>query len=592
MTFQARPYQVEADLRIGAAWERPPGGREPLVVHATGLGKTELGLHVAVTRFLDLGGRVLWVAHREELVNEPADRLLRHWPRHGLAAGVVKAQRDHCDASFVCASVQTLARPKRMERLLRHGAFDLVVIDEAHHSTSPQYLDVIRGVRAPHTRLLGLTATADRDDGADLGQLWEPAHHMSILDGIGGGWLVEPYTVVRPLPELDLTLVTGRRDYDDAEAAAALLKAHVVENTVAALSEVHRAQRLPRLDHERVMTARGRCGVVFTHTIEQAQLTAAALKAAGWKAAWMSGDTPREERRRLLRAARQGHIEVMCNAGVLMEGTDVPRWSFVVLARAFGSWVFYVQGVGRGLRLHPESGKGDCLLIDLVAATREHSLIGAPVFLGSACAHDWEERPEGGGVCKRDNCGAKIACFKARGPHVWGPNKRCKVCDREQCPNNPEGNGHEWGERQPDHSRMCNFCEAVLRDPLAGLVARDREPVDDSALLHLNGLHPETWAVDIGEHGTLLWAGTRSPDAWQSWWFAPGAEEPRSLTNTPVEGWYAWALAKDLVRRGRRVLDAARGREVYGGHERIEDQEAARARARELAIRAGVARAC
>ena len=185
------------------------------------------------------------------------------------------------------------------------------------------------------------------------------------------------------------------------------------------------------------MSARGRSCLVFTATIDQARRTAEALREAGWKARHVSGKTPKSERRRLLAAFQRGLIDVLCNAAVLTEGTDLPRASCVVFARPTRSWSLFVQCVGRGLRLF--DGKEDCFVLDLAGATEDHSLISAPVLIGgSRCPkspngnHDLHpaENPQEGAKCS--HCGKKVPCGVNLGAHTYDKHHKCSGCGRPQ----------------------------------------------------------------------------------------------------------------------------------------------------------------
>jgi hypothetical protein len=70
-------------------------------------------------------------AHRDELLRQAAAKIALADPALVLAVGFVAAQRDDVGAPVVIASVQTLARANRLNRLPRH--FDTVIVDEAHH---------------------------------------------------------------------------------------------------------------------------------------------------------------------------------------------------------------------------------------------------------------------------------------------------------------------------------------------------------------------------------------------------------------------------------------------------------------------------
>lgn len=584
MTF--RPYQLEAQQAVRDAWELAlPGDPHPMLVMSTGSGKTEtaLGLVLDAVR---AGQRVVWLAHREELVLQPYQRWCRGWPDLAHRVGVVQAGRDDFDRQVVFASVPTLVVSERLERLLAAGSVDLVVVDEAHHSPSRSHAQVIERLLEGGARAVALTATPDREDNLDLGQFWEICFAYGITDAIDDGWLVPPYSIVHRLPDLDLSKVSGRRDYDDAELGAALLAARVVEHTVEAMEQAHLAVRLPERDDTAELTARGRGTLVFTATIEQAHLTAEALRKAGWRAQPISGETPRDQRARLLRAFEKGDLDVLCNAAVLTEGTDLPRASCLVLARPTRSWSLYTQMIGRGLRLHglPKThpgnnahhpdykaagGKSECLVIDLAGATEEHSLVSAPVLIGgSRCpaspngAHAFEAAPdEVGGICV--HCERRVRCLRAAlaggtGSHEWDREGRCKHCDQPQCPESPNDR-HLWipdfdGEKP---RRMCMYCPATTADPLGSMVGtqrKERDEVAPAAWLRLRDLEPVTCAVHLEEHGSLF-VVEGDADRWRPFWVPRRGRRARPITPGPVPGEQVRALVDDIVRRAARVRD-------------------------------------
>lgn len=581
-----RPYQIEAQEAVRDAWMLSlPGDPHPMLVLATGTGKTETALGL-VLEAAERGERVVWLAHREELVDEPLARLVRNWPEVGKRGGIVRAERDEYHRQLVFASIPTLAtNAARLERLIATGGVDLLVVDEAHHSPSRSHSAVIERLLEGGGRALALTATPDRDDGLDLSTWWEIVYAYGIVDAIDDGWLVPPYSAVSRLPNLDLSQISGRKDYDDAELGAALLAAQVVEHTVEAMGRAHLARRLPDGDDERELTARGRSTIVFTATIEQAELTAAALRAAGWSARAISGETPKDQRRRLLRAFKAGEVEVLCNAAVLTEGTDLPRASCLAFARPTRSHTLFTQMVGRGLRLfglpkthaannahHLEykavGGKAECLVIDLAGATEEHSLVAAAVLIGgSRCngspngLHDFVAKGATAGACTW--CEKKIACLEAAlaggtGGHEWDPDARCKHCGVAQCPESPTGR-HAW---TPDFNgevprRACSWCPAVVADPLGSMVGprkkREDEDPAPAAWLRLRSLQPTTVAVHLDRHGSLY--VVEVDDGFRPYWVPKRGRRARPITPRPVAGDDVRALVDDIVRRAAKVRD-------------------------------------
>ncbi len=606
-TFEIRPYQSEAHEAIRAMWPE-----SALVVMSTGTGKTSTALSLAVSDFLGKGLRVVWLAHREELLDQPMDTLRRYWPHHAANAGIVQASRDAADAQCVFASVDTLAVPHRLAAVPAHEIPDLLVVDEAHHSTSPTHTAAIDALTGPNTRRLGLTATADRADGADLSAQWEIAFSYSIDRAIREGFLVPPYAAVSRLPDLDLSGVSGRMDYDDAELAAALLKAGIVDHCVATMSETMLAKRLPERDSDAYLTARGRSCLVFTPTIEVARLIAEALCGDGWKARYISGKTPKADRRRLIGAFRKGLIDVLCNAAVLTEGTDLPIASCVVQVRPTRSWSLYIQTTGRGLRLFP--GKERCYILDLAGCTEDHSLIAAPVLIGgSRCEkspdgqHTFEAMPKSEkGKCV--HCGRKIACFKLLGAHNFTEDHQCSGCGRARCVGSDDRQ-HHWLP-QADHTRLCLGCAVSIPDPLAGLLKKRGDDPVEARWVRVVGVIPETWVVDVGTHGMLFVQGDRASELWTPIWLKKGGRKPRPLTSEPIPKAYVRAYADDLVRRDLRTA-AQKG----GGSGRVStamewdarslgiarwkyrtrgecEVEMLRARARKRALKTGIATRC
>ncbi|MEE8300942.1 MAG: DEAD/DEAH box helicase family protein, partial [Candidatus Tectomicrobia bacterium] len=155
--LELRSYQTESLMAIDEAVAR--GITRPLLALPTGTGKTVVFAHLVARR----PGRTLILVHREELVWQAYDKLTQIAP--DIPVGIVKAERDETDAPCVIASVQTVSRKSRLERL--PADFATVIVDEAHHSVAASYRRVLThvGSFAPDGPLtLGVTATPQRGD--------------------------------------------------------------------------------------------------------------------------------------------------------------------------------------------------------------------------------------------------------------------------------------------------------------------------------------------------------------------------------------------------------------------------------------------
>jgi superfamily II DNA or RNA helicase len=386
-----RPYQDEALARVDEAVRR--GVRSLLGVAATGLGKTVIFCALAER----IGGRTLILAHRDELVRQAAAKVREVWPEADV--GIVQGNANDVRAKVVVASVQTIAREKRLaalanawenESLYPVDPFSLVVIDEAHHAAADSYRSIIAALRAgdkgcrcgtPHDAngevspcpmtypgpiLFGVTATPDRGDGQGLDDLFEEIPFAyDILWGIRSGYLSDLRGMAVRLADFAASdLKVKRGDYDAGDAGRLLEAAGAPRLIVSAWQE----------------HASDRPTVCFAPTVALARLIADEYRKQGVSAVMLSGETPISDRRQLLDDFARGNIRVVVNCGVLTEGFDEPSVSCIVVARPTRSRALYAQMVGRGTRRHPE--KTDCLVLDVVGVSDDLSLVTVPTLFG------------------------------------------------------------------------------------------------------------------------------------------------------------------------------------------------------------------
>lgn len=328
--MQLRDYQTLAVERIFAAWTE---ARSTLLVMATGLGKT-VTLAEVIRRAVANGGRAMLLAHREELIWQGARKIKAVT---GIECGIEMADYATNDTVFgqhqvVVGTVQTVGN-----RLAKFDPdeFSVVVVDEAHHAVAQSYTKILK--HFGRSNILGVTATPDRADEAALGKAFESvAHVYEILDGINDGWLtpIEQQTV--HVEDLDLSNVrTTAGDLNGADLARVL-------ETEKALHEIAG----PTYE-----LADGRKTLVFAASVAQAERLAEILnRHQPGSAQWISGETPKEVRRRLLRGFADGAFQFLVNCAVLTEGFDEPSIEVVAVARPTKSRALYAQIVGRGTR--------------------------------------------------------------------------------------------------------------------------------------------------------------------------------------------------------------------------------------------------
>lgn len=346
MGQELRPYQQQARERIHAEWEN--GHARTLLVLPTGTGKTIVFASVAADQ-VRAGDRVLILAHRGELLEQAADKLQRST---GLVSAVEKAESTCLDSWFrvVVGSVQTLQRTARLERFPQ-DYFGTIIIDEAHHAITDGYrriLDYFSGAK-----VLGVTATPDRGDMRNLGEVFDSlAFEYKLTDAIKEGYLCKIMAQTIPL-QLDITSVTmSGGDYAVGDLGTAL------------------DPYLEQIAAEMARRCKSRKTVVFLPLIKTSQKFRDLLNAHGFRAAEVNGQS--DDRRQVLADFDAGKYNVLCNSMLLTEGWDCPSVDCVVVLRPTKVRSLYSQMVGRGTRLSP--GKTDLLLLDFLWMTDKHEL--------------------------------------------------------------------------------------------------------------------------------------------------------------------------------------------------------------------------
>lgn len=338
MRQQLRPYQIAAlqqtrDL-IRADKQRI------LIVAPTGAGKTTIAAEI-IHGAVEKGSRVLFLAHRKELIDQCSKRL-DEW---GVDHGVVQAShwRTRPGMPVQVASVQSYANRIADGRIKADAA--LIIVDEAHRSMAPSYQRLIAA--HPDAVTLGLTATPVRQDGQGLGEIYQELILVAQPDElVRDRFLIEP--TIYSGADVDVSgLRRSRHDYLEQDVAKLMDRPKLIGDVVS---------------HHKRIVGRGKRTVVFAASVEHSGHLVASFAAAGIPAAHVDAETTREIRDVRLGQLRSGDIEVLCNVGILTEGWDLPSLDAAILARPTRSIGLYLQMIGRVLR--PAPGKARALVLD------------------------------------------------------------------------------------------------------------------------------------------------------------------------------------------------------------------------------------
>ncbi len=343
---ELRPYQSEAKAAVFGQWEQ--GIQKTLLVLPTGCGKTIVFAKLSED-CVRKGERVLILAHRGELLEQAADKILKAC---GLTCAVEKAEQS-CIGSWyriTVGSVQTLMREKRLNQF-DTDYFDTIIIDEAHHCISDSYQKILQYFST--AKVLGVTATPDRGDMKNLGTVFESlAYEYTLPQAIREGYLSPIKAMTIPL-QLDLTgVATQAGDYKASDLDSAL------------------DPYLYRIAEEMKKHCANRKTVVFLPLIKTSQKFVGILNQMGFNAAEVNGNS--EDRAEILADFDSGKYNVLCNSMLLTEGWDCPGVDCIIVLRPTKVRSLYCQMVGRGTRLC--EGKDHLLLLDFLWHTSKHEL--------------------------------------------------------------------------------------------------------------------------------------------------------------------------------------------------------------------------
>ncbi len=341
-----RPYQEEAFKRIFEEWDK--GNAKTLLVLPTGTGKTIVFAKVT-EECVRRGLRVLILAHRGELLEQAADKILRST---GLRCSVEKAEFTSLGDFYriTVGSVQTLMREKRLAQFPPEH-FDVIIIDEAHHAISDSYQKVLSHFDG--AKVLGVTATPDRGDMRNLGQLFQSlAYEYTLPKAIREGYLCHIKALTIPI-KLDMSKVSVQAgDFKAADICNVL------------------DPYLYQIADEMVDVCKERKTVVFLPLIKTSQKFKEILCERGFRAAEVNGES--DDRAEILKDFERGKYNVLCNSMLLTEGWDCPDVDCIVVLRPTKVRSLYAQMVGRGTRLSKD--KEHLLLLDFLWMTERHEL--------------------------------------------------------------------------------------------------------------------------------------------------------------------------------------------------------------------------
>ena len=363
-TFVLRDYQRAAvDAGLAYLTDEKLAGRHGIIVQPTGGGKSL----VAANLVLALDGPCVVFQPSKEVLEQNAAKLASY----GYRAAIFSASMGRREIGRI--TLATIGSVVRYPEAFRDMQY--VLIDECHQALSPkggQYLDFLSAL--PDARICGLTATPFRLASNSLGselrfltrtrpRIFRDVVHVTQIQDLvrDGYWCPLTYEEVPVVPRERLRVNSTGADYTDASVQQVFAEVGFVGRLC---DEVQR-----QLDAGRQHV------LVFTRFVDEARKLAQAIPGA----AYVTAETPAEERAQIIRDFRAGRIRVCANVAVLGLGFDFPELDCVIQGRPSISLSVHYQQIGRCVRPHPSKPRAH--IVDLVGLVKQFGKVEDLVIL-------------------------------------------------------------------------------------------------------------------------------------------------------------------------------------------------------------------
>lgn len=448
-----RPYQQEC---LDTLRDRLRNTTSPLLVNASvGSGKSLLLSELLLT-IERAGWRALCLTMNSTLIGQNAETYQLQGGNPGIyCAGLGE---KNTTANVIFGSPHSVAQAIRNQDAIMNVPFNLIIVDECHgidhNSPESMYMRILNwyGYQSQLNnykyRVVGLTGTPFRGKGISIvgpnEYFKEEVCSISTSWLIKNGYLTKPYFGRTHVDSIDFSNCHvdsfGKFKHKDIEKDLAKderLTGEIMRELVSVIES-------------------GRKGAfIFASTKNHCHECARSLPDGQW--AIITGDTPHEERKRIIDSAKDGIIKYLINVSCLVVGVDIPAFDVCAWLRPTESLVLYTQGIGRVLRLHPD--KKTCVVLDYAGNLARHGDIDDPIIneaLRLRIDHEEEEKPF---TCY--TCGT-AAGLHTRRCHGVVLNARCEYFfqfkDCSKC-----------SVQNDITSRYCRSCNAELIDPNAKL---------------------------------------------------------------------------------------------------------------------------
>ena len=382
--YQLFPHQRTAALSASRMLAAAP--HRVLLHMPTGSGKTRTAMSLVAGHMRSTEeGLVLWLAAAEELCDQAAEEFTKAWSRlgnrttpihrwwgaHTLPGGDLPRE-GFAVAGLARIYSRAIRDPAWLARL--GDRTTLIVFDEAHQAIARTYRHIVEALvaRRDGVGLLGLTATPGRtwndvDADAELAEFFSKQKVTLQIPGYKNPveYLVEEGYLARPSYK---TIEHQGPELTELERGSLASQLDIPTSVLRKLADDH-LRNLYIANAVRALARRHRRIIVFSTTVEHAEILAVVLRFHGIPTRSVTAATPGDERSAAIRWYKShaaDETRVLTNFGVLTTGFDAPKTSATLIARPTKSLVLYSQMVGRAIRGERAGGNREAEIVTVV----------------------------------------------------------------------------------------------------------------------------------------------------------------------------------------------------------------------------------
>jgi superfamily II DNA or RNA helicase len=337
---------------------RAEGKKKALLISATGTGKTYLSAF-DVQQFKPK--KFLFIVHRLTIAKE-AMETFKSLLGYDIKMGIYSGQQRELEADFIFSTVQTISKQEHLDKF-DPSHFNYIVIDETHRAGADSYKRIMEHFTPDF--LLGMTATPERTDGADIFKIFD--HNIAYEIRLHRALEEEMLCPFHYYGVTDLTIdgeeVDDQTEFNKLYAEERV--ARIIENT------------------ERYGCDDGEVrGLVFCSRNEIAAELSTQFNERGYQTIALTGTNSEDERRRaidLLESERKSEkLDYIFTVDIFNEGIDIPKVNQIIMLRPTQSAIIFVQQLGRGLR--KTEAKDYLTVIDFIGNYNNNYLVPIALY--------------------------------------------------------------------------------------------------------------------------------------------------------------------------------------------------------------------